>query len=628
MWFLGIDFGTTMSTGAYLRDGRVYDVEHSGRNRIPSAVLLDEEGVLVGGDAALNQAAMFPDRVDRTPKESLGGPAPLLLGPEAVAVPRAVAQVLALLVAEGTRCHQGEPPARVALTHPARWSEVRTDALREAAALAGVPDPDLVPEPVAAAAHYAEARLDPGALVAVYDFGGGTFDAAILRRTDDAAGGFAWVGDAGGDEDIGGEDLDYRLYELVGEQLAADDDELWTNLAESDERMWRRANHLLMEEIRKAKESLSSYPTVRIPIPNSDRDVLVTREELERTIAEEVDATVDSFAQTLSAAGVRPDDLTVIYLAGGSSRIPLVSRRMTERFGNRITTADDPKLVVARGAARWAGRPATATPPAPVPHEPAPPPPGPPPSAPTWTPPPTGPQPPPTWTPTPEPAQPPPSWTPTPEPAQPPPSWTPEPAQPPPSWTPPPTGPQPPPTWTPTPEPAQPPPPPAPAWSPPPASPAAPVPAPSWMPAADDLYRPPTWSPDAPAAPAAPPAASPPPVTGPPAAPVGPAPPVPVAAYEPVAPPADPSQEVTLLMADLPRNGGRLFLTNTRLVRTDPSGSTVLDLPLADIAYVVTYGVGSIQVNRRSGEVLRISVGARQMMRWRTAVQQAMGSGY
>jgi hypothetical protein len=101
-----------------------------------------------------------------------------------------------------------------------------------------------------------------------------------------------------------------------------------------------------------------------------------------------------------------------------------------------------------------------------------------------------------------------------------------------------------------------------------------------------------------------------------------------VAAYEPVAPPADAGQEITLLMADLPRNGGRLFLTNTRLVRTDPSGSTVLDLPLADIAYVVTYGVGSIQVNRRSGEVLRISVGARQMMRWRTAVQQAMGSGY
>ena len=83
-----------------------------------------------------------------------------------------------------------------------------------------------------------------------------------------------------------------------------------------------------------------------------------------------------------------------------------------------------------------------------------------------------------------------------------------------------------------------------------------------------------------------------------------------------------------MLVADLPRNGGRLFLTNTRLVRTDPSGATLLDVPLADIAYVVTYGVGAIQVNRRSGEVVRISVGARQMVRWRTAVQQAMGAGY
>lgn len=388
MWYLAIDFGTTASTGSVAEGGRVTNLQVNGQNRVPSAVLLDEHGHLVAGLAAVNQAGMFPDRVDRTPKESLGGIAPLLLGGEPVAVDRAVGEVIRVFVDEAVRQHQGEPPVKVVLTHPARWADTRKQALMAAAATAGVSNVELCPEPVAAAVHYAEDRVAPGAYVGVYDFGGGTFDTAVLRRTAD---GFEWVGDAGGDEDIGGEDLDFKLYELVGELLAADDPDLWTQIAESDERRWRRANHELQEQVRRAKEALSTYPTTRVPVPNSDRDVLVTREQFEHLIADEIAATVDEMARTITAAGLQARDLDLLYLAGGSSRIPLVQRRMTERFGNRVSTYADPKLVVSMGAARWIGErygvlsgpgatPATPTPsPTPTPVTTAAPPPTPPP---------------------------------------------------------------------------------------------------------------------------------------------------------------------------------------------------------------------------------------------------------
>ena len=89
-------------------------------------------------------------------------------------------------VVETAEAQHGERPESVTLTHPANWGEFKLDLLREAARMAGVEDVELMPEPAAAARHYARlGRLAPGETVAVFDFGGGTFDAAVVRNGDD-----------------------------------------------------------------------------------------------------------------------------------------------------------------------------------------------------------------------------------------------------------------------------------------------------------------------------------------------------------------------------------------------------------------------------------------------------------
>ena len=238
-------------------------------------------------------------------------------------------------------------PSVVRLTHPARWGAKSLATLRQAARAAGFEDPEFVPEPVAAALHFASERLDVGEYVAVYDLGGGTFDTAVLRRTADS---FAVVGAPGGNEDLGGEDFDDRLYRDLGRQLDA---EQWTQLRESRERSWSQANRLLLHEARRAKEILSKSPDYELYVPPPvDRDLHVTADELNGLIASDLEGTVSELERTIRGAGLAPGDLAAIYLAGGSSRIPLVARLIQQRLGQLPDYLDDPKSVIVLGAAR------------------------------------------------------------------------------------------------------------------------------------------------------------------------------------------------------------------------------------------------------------------------------------
>jgi actin-like ATPase involved in cell morphogenesis len=349
MWTLAIDFGTSNTAGAMFVDGNVVSLELGGERRMPSVALLDEAGNLIVGQEAVNQAVLHPDRVERAPKRRLGKGSTLLLGGQAVPIATAVAAFMKPYLDEGLRRRNGAPPAQVVLTHPARWSDERLTALRNAAAVAGISNPVFCPEPVAAAVHYADDKLVDGHYVAVYDLGGGTFDTAVLRRV---GAGFEVVGLPGGDERIGGEDFDHRLYRYFGERLAREDPELWEKLNTSDDRRYKRANADLLAQTRQAKEALSRNPTARVFVQIADRDLMVTREEFESLISDDVDRTVDEMARTIQIAGLVPEHIARLYLAGGASRIPLVLQRMAERFGERVVTWDDPKCVVTMGAAK------------------------------------------------------------------------------------------------------------------------------------------------------------------------------------------------------------------------------------------------------------------------------------
>ena len=172
---------------------------------------------MITGEAAVRRSLTDPGRTAREFKRRLGDPTPILLGTSPfAAVDLMTALLRDVLASVGER--EGGPPLAVALTHPANWGEFKIDLLRQAADACGLRDVTLVTEPVAAAVHYAAgANVQPGQIVAVYDLGGGTFDVAVLRRTED---GFETLGEPAGLERLGGVDFDHAVMAHVERALA------------------------------------------------------------------------------------------------------------------------------------------------------------------------------------------------------------------------------------------------------------------------------------------------------------------------------------------------------------------------------------------------------------------------
>ena len=245
VWQLGIDFGTSYTVAAVATEGTVtvVDVESNGRSRMPSSVFISPDGEILVGTAAQHQAVFAPERYEPTPKRALGE-GDCFLGDDLVPVTDLVAAVLRRVYTEASRQQGESAPNAVFVTHPADWGETRLDVLREAIEQADLSGYSLVAEPVAAAARIGLSATAPGQFVAVYDFGGGTFDAAVLRRTPD---GFDVAGPPAGRDPLGGEDVDQRIIDYLGEVLSGDDPEKWALLAQPDRRQLaserRRSTH-------------------------------------------------------------------------------------------------------------------------------------------------------------------------------------------------------------------------------------------------------------------------------------------------------------------------------------------------------------------------------------------------
>jgi actin-like ATPase involved in cell morphogenesis len=349
-WTLGIDFGTTFTVAAVAQNGsiRPVDFETDGSYRMASAVLLDDAGNFAVGQSAVHQAIFHPDRFERTPKRMVGE-GDLILGDRMVPVTDAVAAVLERAKVDGTREAGSPGPNRTVLTHPADWGSTRLDVLRQAAETADLHHVELVAEPVAAAIQLGASVLQRDQCVAVYDFGGGTFDVAVLRRTAD---GFEVAGPPGGRDPLGGEDIDQRIVDYLTRGPVGDHPD-WPKLLDPPDVQWARHAAALRTEVRRAKEGLSTQTVWQMWVPGIERDVQLSRTDLERLIHDDVEATVDTTIETIKAAGLEPSELAGIYLVGGSSKIPLVAARLWSRTGTQPSVQGDPKTVVALGASGW-----------------------------------------------------------------------------------------------------------------------------------------------------------------------------------------------------------------------------------------------------------------------------------
>ncbi|GAB3486504.1 type VII secretion-associated protein [Amycolatopsis cihanbeyliensis] len=366
---VAVDFGTSSTCVVASVNGREPQVVViDGQPLLSSAVYAAQDGTLFVGQEAERQAAVDPSRFEPNPKRRIDE-GELLLGDTVLRVLDVVRAVLARAVAEARRLAGGVAVDLLVLTHPADWGAVRTRLLRQAAGRLAH-EVALVPEPVAAAVFHAATHASTevnqdrtvefsgqiGETIAVLDLGGGTVDASVVRRLPDTGpgarrGGFRVLATRG-DPSFGGADIDQALLEHVGSLVSAADPKAWRQLVEGRELTDRRRRRVLRQDVRGAKETLSRHAYTDVPMPPPFADAHVTREDLERLVATPLGAAVELTSATIEAAGLRPQQLTAIFLVGGSSRIPMVSRLVHERSRVVPTTLDQPETVVARGALR------------------------------------------------------------------------------------------------------------------------------------------------------------------------------------------------------------------------------------------------------------------------------------
>ncbi|MEU7865324.1 Hsp70 family protein [Dactylosporangium sp. NPDC049140] len=344
---IGVDLGTS-NTVAVVRhpDGRTRPLLVDGAPIMPSGVYVDEHGRIHVGRDAYRMAGLDPSRFEPNPKRRIDEPT-VLLGDREIATVDLLAAILAAVARAAVEA-VGFLPAAV-LTYPAAWGTRRRDTLADAARRAGWPPVRLVPEPVAAARYFADVLRRPvavGSSLAVFDFGGGTLDIAVVRNDN---GRFSVIG-SGGIEDLGGLDVDAAIVEHLGAVINQTAPQAWTALRNPASTTQRRDRRLFWDDIRGAKEMLSRATVAPITIPGQDQALHLTREELERVTEPLIRRAVWETGKVIHNAGLRPDQLAGLFLVGGSSRLPLAARLLHAELGIAPTVLEQPELPVAEGA--------------------------------------------------------------------------------------------------------------------------------------------------------------------------------------------------------------------------------------------------------------------------------------
>ncbi|MBV9161461.1 MAG: Hsp70 family protein [Pseudonocardiales bacterium] len=350
-YWLGIDVGTTFTAAAICR-------EEAGQRALPeviplgtrstavsSVVYLAPDGQVVVGEAAERRAVTHPERVVREFKRRIGDEVPMVIGGLPHSAPEIAAKVLRWVI-DRVAQREGGSATGIVITHPASWGTYKIQTMAQALRAAGLPEITFCTEPEAAAASYAlQERIEPGSTIAVYDLGGGTFDAAVVRKTDAST--FSVLGHPQGLDHLGGADFDDAVVNHVLAAVPA--------LAKLDptDPTTLAATAALRRECTDAKEALSADTEVTIPVlaPGIQSQVRLVRAEFEDMIRPHVARTIEALHQALRSAELTAQDLDVVLLVGGSSRVPLVAQLVSAELGRPVAIDADPKAAIALGAA-------------------------------------------------------------------------------------------------------------------------------------------------------------------------------------------------------------------------------------------------------------------------------------
>lgn len=358
----GIDLGTTNSLIAYM-DGQTPRVipGRNGRTMVPSVVALTDNGLLVGDPAkeylvrdserTVYSVKRFMGRGLADVSEELkyfpyrlteqGGVIRIKLGEKSYSPPQISAMILKELK-QRAEAHLGEEVSRVVITVPAYFNDSQRQATKDAGLIAGLEVLRIINEPTAASLAYGLEKRTQGQ-IAVFDLGGGTFDISILKLKN----GIFEVLATNGNTHLGGDDFDRRIADVLVKEIV------------SHHGIHVQAYPDTMQAVRleaeRAKIRLSDEQTtsvsIELPEGKGTYQTKLTREQLETWTIDLVENTLMPCRSALKDAGLQPSDIDEVVLVGGSTRMPLVRRRVQELFGKTPHSHLNPDEVVALGAA-------------------------------------------------------------------------------------------------------------------------------------------------------------------------------------------------------------------------------------------------------------------------------------
>jgi molecular chaperone DnaK len=369
---IGIDLGTTNSVVAVMEGGKatVLPNEEGGRTT-PSVVAFTDDDERPVGAVAKRQAVTNPTRTIYSIKRFMGRrlgevpeeislvPFTVIEGKEGTAAveiggkhytPPEISAMILQKMKGAAEAYLGASVAGAVITVPAYFNDAQRQATKDAGKIAGLDVRRIINEPTAAALAYG---LDKKAdeKIAVFDFGGGTFDISILEVGENVV----EVKSTSGDTHLGGDNLDQRVIEYLAGEFRKDQG---IDLTKDPMAMQR-----LREAAEKAKIELSSSANTDVNLPYVTADqsgpkhmnLKLSRAKFEQLVEDLVDRTLEPCRRALADAGLSPSDIDEVVLVGGSTRIPLVQKKVAELFGKEPNKSVNPDEVVAVGAAIQGG---------------------------------------------------------------------------------------------------------------------------------------------------------------------------------------------------------------------------------------------------------------------------------
>jgi len=355
MAIVGIDLGTSNSAAAVLRGGRPVIIPSAegislGGKAFPSYVAVTADGQMLVGEPARRQAAANPEGTATAFKRRMGRRETIRLRDRAF-TPEQLSAFLLQKIKRDAEIFLGEPVEKAVVTVPAYFDDNQRSATKDACGIAGLEVTRLVNEPTAASLAYGLDRLGQELRIAVIDFGGGTLDVTIMEFGK----GVFEVRATSGDTQLGGTDMNQRLYEYLAERFRAQSGiDVCTD---------RLSAARLIEAAEIAKIELSASNSAHIMLPfiaakggvPQHLDMDLTRTELERLVRPVIERCRGPVEQALHDARATPEEIDRLVFVGGPTRMPVVRQFFEELFGRPAEMGVDPMECVAAGAAIQAG---------------------------------------------------------------------------------------------------------------------------------------------------------------------------------------------------------------------------------------------------------------------------------